>query len=263
MEWKVGRSRVFAATGGRPPDPARPWLLLVHGAANDRTVWQLPARYFAHHGYSVLAVDLPGHGGSGGAPLRSIEAMAEWVRRLLDSVGAASASLAGHSMGALIAMAAAAKIPDRVDALALLGVAPRIPVHPDLLAAAERDDPLAFELIVSWGLAHRSQLGGHRAPGVWMTGGGLRLLERAAPGVFAADLRACGAFDGAEAMAAAIACPTLFVLGGRDRLTPPKAAGALAALFRDARTVTLEGCGHMMLAERPDETLDALRTIFR
>ena len=263
MELKVNRSRVFAATGGRPPDPARPWLVLLHGAANDHTVWQLPARYFAHHGYSVLAVDLPGHGRSGGAPPKTIAAIADWVCRLLDVVDATTVSLAGHSMGALITMAVAAKIPDRIDALALLGAAPRIPVHPELLAAADRNDALAFELIVSWGLAHRSQIGGHRAPGVWMTGGGVRLLQRAGPGVFATDLRACDAFDGAEAMAGAITCPSLFVLGGRDRLTPPRGGEALAARFKNATTVILPECGHSMLAERPDETLDALRTIFR
>ena len=50
----------------------RPDVVLVHGAGMDRTVWTLQARYLAHHGRNVLALDLPGHGRSGGAPLASI-----------------------------------------------------------------------------------------------------------------------------------------------------------------------------------------------
>src|SRR3546814_11387175 len=102
----------------------------------DHTVWALPARYFAHRGRAVLAADLPGHGKSGGAPLKSIAEMADWVARVLDAVKAEQAALAGHSMRALVALEAAARHPQRVRALALLGAAPAMPVHPDLLAAA-------------------------------------------------------------------------------------------------------------------------------
>src|SRR5208282_6918113 len=97
----------------------------------DHTVWTLQTRYFAHHGRSVLAVDLPGHGRSEGPQPGSIEGYAEWMARLIEAAGAARAALAGHSMGALIALEAAARAPERVSALALLGVAARMPVHPD------------------------------------------------------------------------------------------------------------------------------------
>src|SRR3546814_4256954 len=91
---------VFAATGGRPFDPALPALVFVHGAGMDHTVWTLQTRYFAYHGWSVLAVDLPGHGGSDGPALDSIEAMGEWVRVALAAVGGRRAAYVGHSMGA-------------------------------------------------------------------------------------------------------------------------------------------------------------------
>ena len=156
----------------------------------------------------------------------------------------------------------AARLGKRAEALALLGIAEAMPVHPDLLAAVRRNDHLAYDLIVSWGFGPRAQLGGCRAPGLWMTGGVTRLLERNRDGVLAADLAACDAFKDAPAMAASIACPTLLVLGDRDRMTPVSGGRALANRMPNARIAVIADCGHIMLAERPDETLDALKSIF-
>ncbi len=259
MNLTVDGHEVFAATGGRPFDPALPALVLLHGSGMDHTVWQLQARYFAHHGRSVLAVDLPAHGRSQGAPLASIEEMGAWVWRVLDAAGAERAALVGHSMGAFVALAAAAAAPERTEALALLGIAERIPVHPDLLAAAKANEHLAYELIISWGFGRAGHIGGHQAPGLWMMGGGMRLYERNRPGVLAAALAACDAYEGAPAAAARIGCPALVAIGTDDLMTPPKSGRALAAKMAKARVVTFERCGHMMTIEDPDATLDALR----
>lgn len=261
MKLTVGGHGVFATTGGKEFDPSLPGVIFIHGAGNDHTVWQLPARYFAYHGRAVLAPDLPGHGLSAGKPLGSVGAMADWIVRLVEASGLEEVSLSGHSMGALVALAAAARLGERATALALLGVAGRIPVHPALLDAAKRNDHRAFEMIVAWGFAPKAQIGGHKAPGVWMTGGGMRLFERIRDGVFAIDLAACNAFDGTEKLAETIRCPTILILGQRDRLTPPNGAKDLAARFADARVTILPECGHMMLTEKPDETLDALREV--
>ncbi len=261
MEFKVGRSRVFASTGGRPFDPELPAVVLVHGAGNDHTVWHGPARYFAYHGRSVLALDLPGHGRSGGKALATVEAMAEWLVRAIDALGIERVAIAGHSMGGLIALAAAAALGDRATSLAMLGVAKAIPVHPELLAAAKRDDHLAVDLITSWGFSRHSQIGGCRGPGLWMSGGGMRLLERIPDGVLGNDLAACEAYAGAGDCARLVHCPTLLILGQRDLMTAPRGGAELAAEMADARTVVLPDCGHMMLVEKPDETLDALRDI--
>lgn len=249
----------FASTGGKPFDPMKPAIVFVHGAGMDHTVWQLQARYFAYHGRAVLAPDLPGHGRSEGPPPASIEAYADWLAALVAAAGAERAALVGHSMGALASLAAAARTPARVTALALLGVAARMPVHPDLLTAADANDPAAVELITAWGYGKPAHLGGHRGPGLWMLGGGRRLLERSAKGVLASDLRACDAYQDAAQAAARVACPTLFLLGALDRMTPPKAAEPLMRAVCDTRTVVLPGCGHMMMVEQPDQTLDALR----
>ena len=104
----------YAYTGGKAFDAALPCVVFVHGALNDHSVWTLLARWFAHHGHGVLAVDLPGHGRSGGAPLASVEALADWLLALLDAAGVRRAAFVGHSMGSLIALEAAARAPQRV-----------------------------------------------------------------------------------------------------------------------------------------------------
>jgi pimeloyl-ACP methyl ester carboxylesterase len=261
MELTVAGHRVHAGTGGREFDASLPPIVFLHGAGMDHTVWALPARYFAHRGRAVLAVDLPGHGSSEGAALASIAEMADWVALLLDAVGAKQAALVGHSMGALVALEAAARHPERVSALALLGAAPRMPVHPDLLAAAEANDHAAFDLMTSWSFGPAGQLGGARVPGSWLMGGGERLLERVPPGVLAADLEACNAYAEGIESAAKVTCPALVVIGAEDRMTPARAGAKLAAAISGASSVIIPNCGHMMTAEKPDETLDALKTI--
>jgi pimeloyl-ACP methyl ester carboxylesterase len=261
VEFKVGRSRVFAATGGRPFDPDLPAVIFVHGAGNDHTVWHGPSRYFAYHGRSVVALDLPGHGRSGGAAVATIEGMARWLIRAIDTLGIERVAIAGHSMGGLIALDAAAALGERVTSLAMLGVAKAIPVHAELLAAARRNDHLAVDLITSWGFSRASQIGGCRGPGLWMSGGGMRLLERIPDGVLGNDLAACDSYTGGEDCARRVACPALLILGQRDLMTPPSGGADLAAEMADARYVVLPDCGHMMLVEKPDEALDALRDI--
>ena len=259
MEFRVDGAQVFAATGGRPFDPRLPVTVFVHGAAFDHTVWKLQARYFAWHGGSVLAVDLPGHGRSEGPPRRTIPAMADWLAAVLDAVEVNQAALVGHSMGALVALEAAARHSARVRKLALLGAAVAIPVNDLLLGRAAEDDHLALELLTGWGYGRRAHYGGHRMPGIWMTGGGLRTLERAAPGVLHTDLVATNGYETGEAAAASVACPALMVIGARDLMTPAKRGLALARLLADSTTVEIPHVGHIMLDEAPDETLDALR----
>jgi pimeloyl-ACP methyl ester carboxylesterase len=258
MWTEVNGAATFIATGGQPLSPDRPALVLIHGSGLDHSVWALQSRWFAHHGRSVIAPDLPGHGRSAGAPLASIAAMADWIFSGLDLLGIASASLVGHSMGALVALEAAARHPARVRSLGLVGAGPAIPVHPDILTAAEANSHAAIEMLTIWGTGFAASLGGCRAPGMWMLGGAEKLWERAAPGVLHADLRACADYANGPAAAASVACPTVIVQGTRDAMTPLRGARALAGLIAGARLVPLDGAGHMLLAERPDDVLAAL-----
>ena len=127
MQWQIkGQTEgqtAYAYTGGRVFDASLPTVIFIHGAQNDHSVWALQSRYLAHHGFGVLALDLPGHGRSGGAALSSVEALAAWVLTVMDAAGVRKACLIGHSMGSLVALETWHMAPDRVDKLALLGTA--------------------------------------------------------------------------------------------------------------------------------------------
>jgi pimeloyl-ACP methyl ester carboxylesterase len=259
MRLKVHGHDIYAYTGSRAPDRTLPTLVFVHGAANDHSVWALQSRYFTYHGWNVLAVDLPGHGRSGGDALPSVEAIADWIPMLLDAAAVDRAALVGHSLGALAVLECAARHPDRVTKIVLTGPAAPMTVSDDLLAAAKTDDHVAFELINGWSYSAGKQLGGNRMPGMWLTGNAMRLMERTRPGVLHADLRACHAYAAGLEAAAKLRCPALLILGARDIMAPPKNAQALIAALPEPRVVMLPDCGHALMAEQPDAVLDALR----
>jgi pimeloyl-ACP methyl ester carboxylesterase len=259
MQLSVNAIDTFVATGGKPFDKSVPAVVLLHGAGFDHSTWALHSRWFAHHGFSVLAPDLPGHGRSFGKPLPTIADMADWTAALLETAGAQTAKLIGHSMGSLIALETAARYPDKVSGLSLIGTAATMTVGPDLLKAAEGNDSAAIDMVSIWGLGFSAELGGSLAPGLWMHQGAQRVLQRCAPGVLHNDLAACNAYQNALAAAAQIKVPVTLVLGERDMMTPAKAGKALAAAIPNARTIVLPGAGHMMMVEQPDELLAALQ----
>jgi pimeloyl-ACP methyl ester carboxylesterase len=224
----------------------------------DATVWQLQTRSLAHRGFRALAVDLPGHGRSAGAPLATIGDMADWAIRFADAVALTTVHLVGHSMGTFVALELARRHPARVASLTLCGTSTSMPVHPELLAAAEDDLPAAAALVAAWGHARPAHVGVHPTPGLWMLGGARALVELSAPGVLATDFRACLSYGDAVDAAAAVTCPTTVVIGLGDKMTPPKGGRALAAAIPGARVLELAGVGHMMMIEDPRAVKQAI-----
>jgi pimeloyl-ACP methyl ester carboxylesterase len=259
MRIRVDGIETFVATGGRDFDPTLPCVVFLHGAGLDHSVWALLARAFAHHGFGVLAPDLPGHGRSAGAPLASIAALAYWTAALIAAAGIPAARLVGHSMGSLVVLETAARHPDKVTALGLISTAAPMRVSDDLLNAAKSNGHAAIDMIAIWGHGYRATLGGSLAPGLWMLGGNERLLERARQGVIYADLSACNDYRDALAAAAKVAVPSIVIQGTRDLMTPAKGGRAIAAAIPGCRVAMIEGAGHMLMSERPDEVLAALR----
>jgi pimeloyl-ACP methyl ester carboxylesterase len=260
MRLAVDGNEIFAGTGGRDFDAGLPAVVFLHGAGFDHSVWVLLARAFAYHGFSVLAPDLPGHGRSGGAALSSIAALAAWTAALIDAAGLRAARLVGHSMGSLIALETAARHPEKATSLALLATAAPMRVSDDLLNAAKANDHAAVDMISLWGHGYHATIGGSESPGLWMLGAGERLLERSAPGVLFADLAACNNYADALAAAAKVSVPTTVILGSRDLMTPAKSGKVVAAAIANSRLTLIDGAGHMLMSERPDEVLAALRT---
>ncbi len=250
---QVQGAPVWCNTAARAFDPDLPVIVFLHGALNDHSVWDVQADWFAAHGWNVLAPDLPGHGRSGGAALASVEALADWVPALLDAAGAAGALLAGHSMGSLVALEAAARFPDRVVAVALLGTAWPMKVADPLLQAARDDVAGAIEMVAKWSHSDvGAQAGLRDATRRLMLG-----LAADAPGLLHTDLAACNAYAGGMAAATALRCPVLFVTGERDRMTPPRSAQMLTEAVRHGRIASVDA-GHAMMAEQPGAVLEVL-----
>jgi pimeloyl-ACP methyl ester carboxylesterase len=248
----------FAYTGGRPFDASLPTIVFIHGAAFDHSVWQWQSRYFAHHGYSVLSLDLPGHGRSPGSARATIEEYAQWIAGALDAVGLPQAALVGHSMGSLVALETALRHGPRVTKLALVGTAAPMTVSDGFLAAARDEPPAGLEMEAVWGHARQAQLATSPVPGSSLLSASRRLNARSRPGVLLAGLNACNSYSADAAKVAALKVPTLVVGGKRDQMTQVKAGKALAESIPGARFVALDA-GHSMMSEAPRELLEALR----
>jgi len=263
-----GRS-AFAYTGGKPLDPALPCVVFVHGALHDHSVWALQSRYFAHHGFSVLAVDQPGHGFSEGPALANVPAIAQWVVALLDAAGVQRAALVGHSMGSLIALEAAAALGERATHLAMIGTAYPMKVSAALLDGALNAPLRAIDMVNALSISTLAAKPSSPGPGSWLHGGNRALMRRLQAGyasaghgnLFHHDFSVCDRYDGALAAAAKLRCPVRFILGARDQMTVPKAARELATALK-ASTVTLP-CGHALMQEAPDAVLNALTEFIR
>ena len=249
---KLGEA--FAYTANHEIDPAKRTVVFVHGAGLDHSWFGLQSRYFGYHGWNVLAVDLPGHGRSEGPPLTAVPAMADWLVKLLGAAKIERVSLVGHSMGTLVALDCAARHPALVERVALIATAQPMKVSDAFLDAAKRNSYDAFDMSTIWGHAPQVPLGGNPNPGMWMYGDTQARLERLAPGVLYADLKASNDY----VFPGGVKRPVLFILGKRDVMTPPRAAKTLQEQIPGAQTVLIDFSGHSLMAEAPDATLDAL-----
>lgn len=253
----------YAYTGGKTFDATLPCLVFIHGALHDHSVWTLLARHFAHHGHTVLAVDLPGHGRSDGPPLPDIERLGAWTNDLLNHLGVTEAALVGHSMGSLIALEAAAQQPDRCRRLVLVGTAWPMKVSDTLLATARERPEAAMAMVNGFSHSGIASKPSHPGPGTWLHGANLALMTRmqalgeAHGNLFAHDFQICDRYSGAPEAATRVTAPAHLILGEKDLMTPPKAAKELQTLLK--ATVHTVPAGHALMTEAPEALLDAVK----
>ncbi len=262
MKLTVNGLTAYAYTGGKTFDPALPCIVFIHGALNDHSVWTLLARWFAHHGHSVLAVDLPGHMRSEGPALSTVEAMADWTLALMDAAGVDKATLAGHSMGSLVALEAAGRAPHRVSQLALLGAAYPMAVPSALLELSQHDPLAAIERVIVFSFSTLAPKPSYPGPGVWLRGAARGLMRQVLahqgnPLLFHNDFFACNQYAGGQDAAAKVSCPSALILAAQDQMTPTRATRELASSLK--ASVHMVPGGHYLMQECPDPVLSALR----
>jgi len=226
-------------------------ILFVHGAGMNRRSWEPQVEHFAES----VAIDLPGHGNSPAEALESISEYAEWLGETAREMGPNPVTLVGHSMGSLIALETAARNSDIVERLILVATAASMPVHEGLLAAAGANDASAAAMVMKWSLTGKTGFG---RPKPWVKTISDTFVDAAESGLMAKDFVACDSYKDTIAMAQKVRCPTLLLLGEHDIMTKPTAAQPLAAAIDDARIVIIEGVGHMLTLENPQETNEAI-----
>jgi pimeloyl-ACP methyl ester carboxylesterase len=259
MRLDVNGHATYCYTGGKPFNAAQPTVVFIHGVLNDHSVWILQTRFLAHHGWNVLAVDLPGHGKSADGPVaapESVEAAASFITDLLDAAGLAQAALVGHSWGSLIALQVASSQPGRISHLAMLGTAFPMTVSPALLELSLQQPLKAIDLVNQFSHSMLAPPPSAMGPGTWLYGTARALMRRVLASnpvvnVFHRGFQACDRYtEGLTAMAQ-VRCPVLFVLGQDDQMTPPKAARSLVSAAAGGRVLAVKA-GHQMMLEAPD-----------
>lgn len=271
MQITVNGATAYCYTGGKSFDPAKPTVVMVHGVLHDHSVWILQSRYLAHHGWNVLAVDLPGHGRSAGEAPETVEQAADFIAQLLDAAGVTRAALVGHSWGSLIALEAAARLQERVSHLVLVGIAYPMKVSPALLEAALNAPEQAMAMTNVFSRSTLAAPPSALGPGTWVYGSSLALNRRIlasnrSVNVFHRGFLACDRYAHGEEAMAAVSCPVLFLLGAVDQMTQPKAAQGLIARARaTGKTVQVLSLpvGHHQMTEAPQATLQALLDFLR
>lgn len=262
MDLQVNQQSVYAYTGGKAFDPAIPCVVFIHGALNDHSVWTLLARQLAHHGYSVLALDLPGHGRSDGPLLQDIEAAGTWVLACLDAAGVQQAAFVGHSMGSLIALEAAAQVPARASRLVMVGTAYPMKVSAALLDTAQNDPLAAIDMVNSFSHSTWAAKPSYPGPGGWLHGGSRALMRRVQAGwapsnLFRHDFQLCNDYANGAHAAQQVSCAVHFVLGERDQMTPSRQTRELATLLKPM--VHHLPAGHALMQEDPEGMLKVLQ----
>ncbi len=262
MYLQVDDTQTFIATGGKAFDANLPTVVLLHGSGTDHRCWALQARWFAFHGFSVFAPDFPAHSLSDGEALTSIELMAAWLIRALDSAKVGKVHLIGHSQGFLVALEAASLLGERLKSVTALSTASAIPVNPALVDTALTNPKSAAEMMLQWGFGKQHQYGTSAVPGMQPIGIGARIM---ANNPLAIDLAACNAYTQGSLKArqlASIGCPSCVILAGQDRMTPKKEGLKLAQDLNTQAQVVTEA-GHMLPMEAPKQSLHIMKVFIQ
>ena len=237
---KIGIRYTVHKHGGH--ETSRPPLVLIHGAGGHHLFWPPQIRRLA--GWTVYALDLPGHGESPSTPESTIGGYAARVLDWMRAEEIAEAVLVGHSMGAAVALTAALRS-QAVSGLVLLGAGSALPVAPEFIELSESRETFreAVDRMVRGSFDRQAD---PRFVGLARE----RLLA-VDPTVFHLDFVACSHFDVGQQLDQ-ITCPALVVCGETDRMTRPEQNEALADGLPQGELFVVPGAGHMVMLEQPE-----------
>lgn len=228
-------------------------LVFIHGAGGSSTTWQPQLDYFSR-AFNCFVMELPGHGAAQGPGAQEVKSYALWIRGVLDELQVVSPFIIGHSMGGAITMDLAMRFPALPKGLVLAGTGARLRVHPDILDGIKKVFPQTVERICGFSLA--------KDVSEEMRQSVVAQMMKNAPDVLHGDFSACDRFDVMEEVGA-IKKPTLVICGDQDALAPVKYSRYLADAIAGSRLEIVEGAGHKVMLERPEEFNKELEAFFR
>ena len=235
-------------------------VLMLHGIGGGHDAFAHQMQPLADAGFHAVAWDMPGYGHSATIDPYDFETLAERCLDLVDVLDPERLVLVGHSLGGMVALEVAARAPERVAALVLAGTSAAFgKADGDWQRAfvAERTAPLdagrsMAELAA--GLVPQ-MVGPDAAPSA--SAEAIAIMARVPPQSYRSALNALMGFDRRPSLAS-LAMPVLLIAGSDDRNAPPSVLSGMAARIAGARSVCLEGCGHLMPLEGPAAFNDAL-----
>ena len=225
----------------------------MHGSGLTHIVWSFHEHFLASKGYSILSVDLPGHGSSEGPAIKSIEEIAEWIKKLIEKLKINEISFMGHSQGCLVGLEFASRFPKLIKSLNLIAGSYELPVNPDLINYADGGDMKSVELMMKWGYEGvKKFIGGNPVQKI------INLPRQVQEGL-AVDLRACNNYKNGLKAASNINCPTLCILGDKDKMVPLDKGKQMAKKIKNSELKIIQECGHMIIIEKAFEMREIVR----
>jgi pimeloyl-ACP methyl ester carboxylesterase len=229
--------------GNWPLDPDRSTLVFIHGSGGSRLIWDAQVEGLKDRA-DTLAIDLPGHGKTGGSGRNRVSEYAEAVMGFINALPVPHPIPCGLSLGGAIAQQLLLDFPGRFRAGILVGTGARLKVLPAILESIQKDFPAFVASIDQFGFSAKTPAGLKKAF--------LEDARKCNPASAYGDFSACDSFD-VMARLAAIQVPVLVVSAADDRLTPSKYADFLQKGIPNAQRAHIADAGHLAPLEKPAE----------
>jgi pimeloyl-ACP methyl ester carboxylesterase len=228
----------------------RKYLVFIHGSGGEHTLWENQYKNLQGD-FNIAAVNLPGHGLSGGKGEQDVMTYVEWVKKMIGGLGITRPPvLIGHSLGAAISLTFAIHYGYLLSAIVPVGGGVTMPVNPVLLGQLKTDPDAVYAMIIKFAIAkgHRDRVGPLIHEG----------LKKGNPDILHGDLYACDKLDVTEAVKK-INIPVLVICGDDDKMTPPALSRYIADNVPGGRLVMIPGAGHFVMNEDPEAFNKTLR----
>lgn len=236
---------------------AGPRTLLAHGGwVGSGELWSAPFEILSQS-WRTITYD---HRGTGGtrciAPEITFELLVQDLFRVMDALHVETCVLAAESMGAMVALEAALRCPERFSGLVIVGgryTGERTPTRDRLIAGCRADFAATMDAFVE-ACAPEAGCEAERAWG--------KLIVKRSNASAAVQMLECVEHVDVASRLSSITVPTLILHGSRDVISPLASAERLGELIPNSRLLVAEGCGHVPTITRPQWVAEQIQDFF-